>query len=57
MICSAGSFFPRGIECPPLVFTLTESLWKWCRYKGGRLSLWFLTPFLTTSKGGKNLLS
>ena len=25
MICSASSFFPRGIECPPLVVTLTES--------------------------------
>ena len=26
MICPAGSYFPRGIECPPLVLTLTESL-------------------------------
>jgi len=24
MICSAISFFPRGIECPPLVLTLTD---------------------------------
>ena len=26
MICSASSFFPRGIECPPLVFTPPDSL-------------------------------
>ena len=26
MICSAGPFFPRGVECPPLFLTLTESL-------------------------------
>jgi hypothetical protein len=25
-ICSAGSFFPSGMECPPLVVTPTESL-------------------------------
>ena len=32
----ASSFFPRGMECPPLVLTTRISLWKWCRYKGGR---------------------
>jgi hypothetical protein len=26
MICSASSYFPRGIECAHLVLTLTESL-------------------------------
>ena len=26
MICSASSFFPRGMECPPLVLTPPDSL-------------------------------
>ena len=35
MICSASSFFPRGIWLPPLVCSTPRfSLWKRCRFRG-----------------------
>ena len=45
MIYSASSIFPRGIECPPLVVTLTESLSGSGAVKGGAGQI---QPFLQT---------
>jgi len=38
MSIPASSFFLRGIECPPLVLTLTESLSGSGAVEGGQVS-------------------